>query len=323
MHMLDNFQLKSESTIYVAGHNGLVGSAIYRKFREFGYQNLVTASSKDLDLRKQDNVYDFFTEKKPDVVVLAAAKVGGIGANLDEPLSFISDNLNIQNSVLMASYKTNVKKVVFLGSSCVYPKLANQPIKEDSLLTGPLEDSNKPYAIAKIAGIELLKAINKETGNRHFSVMPCNLFGHGDNFSLNKSHVLAALVRKFSMAKREEKEFVELWGTGQPRREFLTSDKLAEGIIYAIQNYHEGEIINIGSGEDISIANLANLLKEISGFKGEIIWDHSKPDGTPRKVLDISKMAALGWRPDFNFEAEVRTIYDWYHRNFQAWENKK
>ena len=308
--------LKPSTKIYVAGHRGLVGSALVKRFNELGFRNLVTATSKELDLRNKEEVDVFFESHQPEVVVIAAAKVGGIGANFAEPLAFLSDNLRIQENVMLASHKFKVGKIVFLGSSCVYPRLCPQPIVEQSLLTGPLEPTNQPYAIAKIAGIEMINAINRETGLSHFTVMPCNLFGEGDDFSLEKSHVLSAMVRKFSDAHEKGQNEVVLWGDGKPLREFLSASQLADGIIFAIQNYIEGGHINIGSGEEMSIKDLSTMIAKIVGFNGGIVWDTSKPNGTPRKVLDISRIKSLGWSPTGTFENDVRKTYHWFREHY-------
>ena len=289
--------LSKESRVYVAGHTGLAGSAIWTHFEKQGYTNLVGISSCELDLRNNSETIKAIQSLKPDVVVIAAAKVGGIAANNEYPVEYLLDNLKIQNNLMEASHRANIPRLLFLGSSCIYPKYAQQPIKESSLLTGELEPTNDAYAIAKIAGIKLVQSYRKEYGHQWISVMPTNLYGPGDNYDPNSSHVLAALVRRFSEAVRDGANQVTVWGSGSPRREFLHSLDLARGIEFLLQNYDDSLTINIGTGIDISIRELAQLIAEITGFKGEIIWDRSKPDGTPRKLLDISKIRALGWEP--------------------------
>lgn len=289
--------LSKESRVYVAGHTGLAGSAIWTHFEKQGYSNLVGISSRELDLRNNAETIKAIQNLKPDVVIIAAAKVGGIAANVAFPVEYLLDNLKIQNNLMEASHLANVQRLLFLGSSCIYPKFAEQPIKESSLLTGELEPTNDAYAIAKIAGIKLVQSYRKEYGHQWISVMPTNLYGPGENYDPNSSHVLAALVKRFSEAVRNGSHKVTVWGSGSPRREFLHSSDLASGVEFLLQNYDDSLPINIGTGIDISIRELAQLIAEITGFKGEIIWDQSKPDGTPRKLLDISKIKALGWKP--------------------------
>ncbi|PKQ70526.1 Nucleoside-diphosphate-sugar epimerase [Raineya orbicola] len=288
--------MEKNSKIYVAGHRGMAGSAILRKLKAEGYENIVVRTSKELDLRNQQAVANFFAQEKPEYVFLAAAKVGGILANNTYRAEFIYDNLAIQTNIIHESYKNGVKKLLFLGSSCIYPKFAPQPLKEEYLLTGALEPTNEPYAIAKIAGIKMCQAYRSQYGCNFISVMPTNLYGEGDNYDLQNSHVMAALIRKFCEAQMQNKPFVEIWGTGTPKREFLNVDDLADACVFLMQNYDSEEIINIGTGEDISIRDLALLIKEIVGYQGELRFDTSKPDGTPRKLLDVSKMHALGWK---------------------------
>ncbi|GAA6744347.1 GDP-L-fucose synthase [Thermus antranikianii] len=300
------------SKIYVAGHRGLVGSAILRKLRAEGYTNLVTRTRQELDLRDQAAVNRFFEEERPEYVFLAAAKVGGILANSTYPADFIRDNLLIQTHVIDAAYRYGVKKLLFLGSSCIYPKHAPQPLKEGYLLTGPLEPTNEPYAVAKIAGIKMCQAYRRQYGFNAISLMPTNLYGPGDNFDLQTSHVLPALIRKFHEAKEEGRKEVVVWGTGTPRREFLHVDDLADAALFLMKHYESEEIINVGVGEDISIRELAELIARIVGFEGEIVYDTTKPDGTPRKLLDTSRLFALGWRPKIPLEEGIRQTYRWF-----------
>jgi GDP-L-fucose synthase len=288
--------MNKEDKIYIAGHRGMVGSAIRRKLEDLGYNNIVYRTSKELDLRNQLAVEAFFSQEKPDYVFLASAKVGGIHANNTFRAEFIYDNLMIQNNVIHQSYKHNVKKLMFLGSSCIYPKLATQPIREEYLLTGMLESSNEPYAIAKIAGIKMCESYRSQYGCNFISVMPTNLYGPNDNYDLNNSHVLPALLRKFHEAKMEGRSEVVIWGTGRPRREFLHADDLADACVYLMDTYNDGEFVNIGVGEDISISELALMIKEVVGYEGNIVYNSSKPDGTMRKLLDVSKIHSLGWK---------------------------
>jgi GDP-L-fucose synthase len=304
--------------IYVAGHAGLVGGAVTRLFRARGFESIVTRPRAELDLRNESAVRDFFAKEKPQIVVLAAARVGGIKANSDAPVEFLVENLQVQNNVLCAAHQSGVRKLVFLGSSCIYPKLAPQPIAETALLTGPLEPTNEAYAIAKIAGVKLCQAFAREYGTNFISVMPTNLYGPGDNFDLETSHVLAALLRKAHEAKRNRAHQFVVWGTGQPRREFLHVDDLALAILFLIEHYDSPEIINIGCGEDISIQELARLICDVVGFGGELAWDHSKPGGTPRKLLDISKISKLGWRPTISLREGIAQTYEWFVNNCAA-----
>jgi GDP-L-fucose synthase len=302
--------MNKEDKIYIAGHKGMVGSAIYRKLREEGYQTIITRSSKELDLTRQQDVEDFFATEKPDYVFLAAAKVGGIVANNTYRADFIHVNLQIQNNVIHAAYLNNVKKLMFLGSSCIYPKLAPQPLKEDYLLTGLLEPTNEPYAIAKIAGIKMCEAYRAQYNCNFISVMPTNLYGPNDNYDLKNSHVLPALIRKFHEAKVKGQKSVEIWGSGSPKREFLHVDDLAEACVFLMNNYNEALFLNIGSGEDLSIKDLALMVKEIVGFKGELNFDLSKPDGTPRKLMDVSRLHALGWKHKIELKEGIQRVYD-------------
>ncbi|MBI5409320.1 MAG: GDP-L-fucose synthase [Nitrospirae bacterium] len=307
--------MEKHSKIYIAGHRGLVGSSMMRKLRLEGYSNLVVRTRSELDLTRQIEVGNFFKDEKPEYVFLAAAKVGGIHANNTYPAEFIYDNIILQSNIIHSAYKSGVTKLLFLGSSCIYPKFAPQPMKEEHLLTGTLEPTNEPYAIAKIAGIKMCQSYNRQYGTKFISVMPTNLYGFNDNFDLETSHVLPALIRKFHDAKISGHDSVTLWGTGSPRREFLHVDDLADACVFLMRNYEGSEIVNIGSGEDITIKELAELVKQIVGFKGEIIWDKTKPDGAPRKLLDISKIKALGWQPKIGLSEGIKTTYEWYVGN--------
>jgi len=304
--------MEQNSKIYVAGHRGLVGSAIAGKLKASGYNNLVTRTSKELDLRLQADVNSFFEQERPDYVFLAAAKVGGILANNTYPAEFIYDNLMIQSNIIHYAYVCGVKKLLFLGSSCIYPKLSPQPMKEEYLLDGKLESTNEPYAIAKIAGIKMCQSYNRQYGTNFISIMPTNLYGPNDNFDLETSHALPALLRKFHEAKMNKEPFVKIWGTGSPRREFLYVDDLADACVFLMQNYDEDQIINVGTGEDISIRELALLIKEITGYEGELKFDVSKPDGTPRKLLDVSKLTDLGWEAKTGLRGGITKTYQWY-----------
>jgi len=296
--------------IYVAGHRGMVGSAIVRRLRKEGFDQLLTSTSSELDLRDQAAVRAFFEKEKPDHVFLAAAKVGGIMANNTYRAEFLYDNLQIQSNVIDSAWRTGVKKLMFLGSSCIYPKLAPQPLKEDYLLTGPLEETNEPYAIAKIAGIKLCDAYRAQYGANYISVMPTNLYGPNDNYDLNTSHVLPALIRKFHEAKKAKADSVILWGTGKPRREFLHADDLADACFFLMQHYDEPGLVNVGVGEDLEIGELALLIKKIVGYEGSIRHDLTKPDGTPRKLMDVTKLHALGWKASISLEEGLRSVYD-------------
>ncbi len=295
--------------IYVAGHRGMVGSAIVRRLRREGFTNFVERTSAELDLRNQQAVQDFFDREKPGYVFMAAAKVGGILANNTYRAEFLYDNLMIQNNVIHSSYTAGVKKLMFLGSSCIYPKLAPQPLKEEYLLTGLLEPTNEPYAIAKIAGIKLCDAYRSQYGCNFISVMPTNLYGPNDNYDLQKSHVLPALIRKFHEAKISNEPAVTIWGTGEPLREFLYADDLADACYYLMQHYNEPGLVNIGTGKDLPIKDLAILVKEVVGYKGQIQHDTSKPDGTPRKLMDVSKLTALGWKASIDLKTGVGLAY--------------
>lgn len=301
--------MEKNAKIYVAGHRGMVGSALVRRLESEGYQNIIVRTSRELDLRNQQAVADFFAAEKPDYVFLAAAKVGGIMANNIYRADFLYENLQIQNNVIHSAHVEGVEKLMFLGSSCIYPKLAPQPLQEDSLLTGPLEYTNEPYAIAKIAGIKMCESYRKQYGRNYISVMPTNLYGPNDNYDLNNSHVLPAMIRKFHEAKVDNKPFVELWGTGSPLREFLHADDLADACVYLMKNYDGEQFVNIGVGEDITIKNLAELIKSTVGYEGELRWNTDKPDGTPRKLMDVSKLHSMGWKHRYNLEEGVRITY--------------
>lgn len=301
--------MNADDKIYVAGHRGMVGSAIMRKLQQQGYKNLITKTSSELDLREQPAVNKFFEISKPQYVFLAAAKVGGIAANNNYRAQFIYDNLMIQANTIHAAYNNNVKKLLFLGSSCIYPRLAPQPLKEDALLTGLLEPTNKSYALAKIAGIEMCDAYRAQYGCNFISVMPANLYGPNDNYNPETSHVLPALLRKFITAKKENKPFVQIWGSGTPKREFLHVDDLAGACYFLMQNYNDAGHVNAGVGKDISVMQLALLLKEITGYTGDITTDTTKPDGTPQKLLDISKITGLGWQPAITLREGIQQVY--------------
>ena len=305
---------KSEK-IFVAGHRGLVGSALVRKLAQDGFANVLTRDRAGLDLRNQAQVASFFTEEKPALVIFAAAKVGGIKANNDLPVEFLLENTEMQNNVIRAAYESGVRKLLFLGSSCIYPKHAPQPIPESALLTGPLEPTNEAYAIAKIAGIKLCQAYTREYGANFISAMPTNLYGPNDNFDLVSSHVLPALLRKAHAAKKEGNRELVVWGSGEPRREFLHVDDLAAACVFLLEKYDSPEIINIGCGEDISIRELAELICDVVGFNGELAWDTTKPDGTPRKLLDVSKVHALGWRHRIPLREGIARTYQWFLEN--------
>ncbi|MBJ6119781.1 GDP-L-fucose synthase [Pontibacter sp. BT310] len=302
--------MEKNAKIYVAGHRGMVGSAICRKLKENGYHNLITRTSSELDLRNQQAVFDFMAEEKPDYIFLAAAKVGGIQANNTYRADFLYENLMIESNIIHAAYLNKVTKLMFLGSSCIYPKMATQPLKEEYLLTGPLEHTNEPYAIAKIAGIKLCEAYRDQYGCNFISVMPTNLYGYNDNYDLNNSHVLPALIRKFHEAKVNSFSEVIVWGTGSPMREFLFADDLAEACLYLMENYNERELVNIGTGEDISIKDLALLVKEVIGFEGGLVFDSTKPDGTPRKLMDVSKLHNTGFKHKVELREGIALAYE-------------
>lgn len=296
----------------MAGHRGMVGSAIVRKLQSSGYNNIIFRTSQELDLKDFDKVVRFLQEEKPDYVFLAAAKVGGIVANNTYKGQFLFENLQIQNSVIHGSHLAGVKKLMFLGSSCIYPKLAPQPLREDYLLTGTLEPTNEPYAIAKIAGIKMCEAYRDQYGSNFISVMPTNLYGPNDNYDLNNSHVLPAMIRKFHEAKRDGKPSVELWGTGSPMREFLHADDLADACVYLMENYDDPTLVNIGTGVDITIKELAETIKAETGYEGDIVWNTDKPDGTPRKLMDVSKLHGLGWKHKIDLKEGIAKVYAEY-----------
>jgi GDP-L-fucose synthase len=301
--------MEKQDKIYVAGHRGMVGSAIVRKLQAEGYTNIVTRTSSELDLKEQQAVRDFFAAEKPAYVVLAAAKVGGIHANNVYRAQFLYENLMIQNNVIHASHEHDVQKLLFLGSSCIYPKMAPQPLKEESLLTGPLEQTNEPYAIAKIAGIKMAESYRRQYGRNYISAMPTNLYGPNDNYDLNNSHVLPALIRKFHTAKVTGARQVEVWGTGSPRREFLHVDDLADACFFLMQHYNEELFVNIGTGEDLTIKELAELIQDVVGYTGELVWNTDKPDGTPRKLMDVSRLHHMGWKHKIGLREGITAVY--------------
>ena len=304
--------MKINSRIYVAGHRGLAGSAIYRALKKAGYQNIITRSHSELELLEASEVRAFFSETKPEFVFLAAAKVGGIHANSSYPADFIRENIVVQTNVIHEAWKHDVNKLVFLGSSCIYPKLCPQPMKEENLLTGKLEPTNDAYALAKIAGIKTCQSYNHQYGTNFISVMPTNLYGPNDNFHPEDSHVLPALIRKFYEAKIASEDVVKIWGSGNPRREFIHSDDLADAILFLMDNYDDSEVINVGCGMDQTIRELAENIKEVSGFTGSLVFDSSRPDGTPQKVLDTSRINALGWEPKVPLKEGLKKVYQWY-----------
>jgi len=307
--------MDKDSKIYIAGHRGLVGSAIMRRLKAEGYKNFLAHTHAELDLTRQEKVEEFFHEERPDYVFLAAARVGGIYANNTYPAEFIYSNLTIQTNVIHASYLFEVKKMLFLGSSCIYPKNCLQPMKEEYLLSGPLEPTNEPYAVAKIAGIKMCQAYNRQYGTNFLSVMPTNLYGPNDNFDLETSHVLPALIRKFHEAKIKGLSEVEIWGTGSPMREFLHVDDLADACLFLMKNYNKSEIINIGAGKDLTIKELAEMIARIAGFEGHLVFNTIKPDGMPKKLLDVSRLRSFGWRARIDLEQEIEKTYKWYVEN--------
>jgi len=310
--------MKKTSKIYVAGHRGLVGSAIMRNLTKNGYENIITKTHDELDLLDAVAVTNFFKKEKPEYVFLAAAKVGGIHANNIYPADFIYQNLQIQNNIIHNAHLNNIKKLLFLGSSCIYPRECPQPIKEEYLLTGPLEKTNEAYAVAKIAGIKMCQSYNKQYGTKYISVMPTNLYGINDNFDLETAHVLPALLRKFHEAKVNNDPEVVIWGTGKPMREFLYVDDMADACIYLMNHYSDDDIVNIGTGQDISIKELAKTISDIVGYQGKIIHDTTKPDGTPRKLLDVSKLHALGWTHQTSLKEGIKLTYDWFLKNYKG-----
>ena len=307
--------MKKEAKIFVAGHRGMVGSAIVRRLQRAAFENILTRTRQELDLMDRAAVRVFFETERPDYVVDAAARVGGIAANFEKPVEFLIENLTIQNNVIQAAADFGVTKLLFLGSSCIYPKLAPQPLMEDALLTGPLEPTNDAYAIAKIAGIKLCQAYAREYGKNFISGMPTNLYGPNDNFDLHTSHVLPALIRKVHEAKQGGAKEVSVWGSGTPRREFLHVDDLADACFFLLENYDSPEIVNIGCGEDVSIKDLAETVCEVLGFEGSLVFDTSKPDGTPRKLMNIGRLLALGWKPRVNLKEGIRDAHEWFLKN--------
>lgn len=307
--------MDANAKIYVAGHTGLVGSALMRELHTQGFSHIITRTQDELDLRDQKAVFDFFNTQRPEYVFLAAARVGGIRANMEYPAQFLYDNLAIELNVIHAAYQSSVKKLLFLGSSCIYPRMCPQPIKEEYLLTSELEKTNEPYAIAKIAGLKLCEAYNRQYKTQFITCMPTNLYGPHDNFDVNMAHVLPALIRKFYEAKRRGEEYVTVWGTGTVYREFLYVDDLARACVFLMQHYDKSELINIGTGQDVTIAQLANLVKQSVGYEGQIAFDASKPDGTPRKLLNIEKLARLGWRATISLEDGIQKTLRWCEQN--------
>ena len=305
-------ELRSDARIHIAGHRGLVGGAVMRHLQTLGHANLITATHAELDLRDREAVFDFYSAQRPDVVVLAAAKVGGILANATYPVEFFSDNIRIQTNVIDAAHEFGAERLIFMGSSCIYPKFAEQPIREDSLLTGFLEPTNDAYAIAKIAGVLHVQAMRREYKHPFISAMPTNLYGPGDNFDLQSSHVLPAMIRKFHDAKVSGAGSVTLWGTGSPRREFLHVDDLAKAVVALLERYDDAPPINVGVGDDVTIRELAELIRDVVGFEGSIEWDTSKPDGTPRKLLDVSRINDLGWKAEIGLRQGIASTYQWF-----------
>jgi len=304
--------MNTNSKIYIAGHQGMVGSAVWSALTSKGYTNLIGVSSTELDLRDQKAVFNYIATESPTVIIDAAARVGGILANMNSPYEFIMQNMQIQNNLIDSALQSGVEKFIFLGSSCIYPKLAPQPLKEEYLLTGALESTNEWYAIAKIAGVKACEAIRKQYGKDYFSLMPTNLYGSNDNFDLHSSHVLPAMIRKFHEAKENNNAPVTLWGSGTPRREFLYVDDMAEAVVFALENKLSDSLYNVGSGEDLTIKQLAETIQKIIGHQGEIMWDDTKPDGTPRKLMDVSKMNALGWKHRVSLEQGIQKTYNWF-----------
>ncbi len=315
--------MQKDSKIYVAGHRGMVGSALWRALLSEGFNNLIGKTSKELDLKNQEAVNSFFQEEQPQVVIDAAARVGGILANNNFPYPFLMENLQIQNNLIDAAHHNDVQKFIFLGSSCIYPKLAPQPLKEEHLLTGPLEPTNEWYAIAKIAGVKACEAIRKQFGKDFVSLMPTNLYGPFDNFDLETSHVLPAMVRKFHEAKENNHTDVILWGSGKPMREFLHVDDLAKAVVFSVKNMLPEHLYNVGTGTDVTIKQLAEIIQKTVGHKGEIVWDSSKPDGTPRKLMDSAKLNALGWKASIELSEGIEATYDWFLQNQENFKEVK
>ena len=308
--------MNKSNKIYVAGHNGMVGSAIYSKLRDYGFKNIIVKSKKELNLRNQKDVMDFFSTERPEIIINAAARVGGILANNSHPYDFLMENMQIQNNLIDSALKFDVNKFIFLGSSCIYPKFSDQPIKEDYLLTGPLEPTNEWYAIAKISGLKACEAIKKQLGKDFVCLMPTNLYGPNDNFDSKSSHVLPAMINKFHESKKNNKP-VNLWGTGLPKREFLFVDDIADAIFFALENELQESLYNVGTGKDVSIKELSKIIQEIIGHNGEILWDESKPDGTPRKLLDVSRLKKLGWSYKTELHEGIKKTYTWYLKNLK------
>ncbi|HSI78987.1 MAG TPA: GDP-L-fucose synthase [Lunatimonas sp.] len=315
--------LKKDTKIYIAGHRGMVGSAVWRALENKGYTKLIGKSSGELDLKSQQQVADFFESTTPEVVIDAAARVGGILANNNYPYHFLMENMQIQNNLIDSSLQSGVEKFIFLGSSCIYPKLAPQPLKEEYLLTSSLEETNEWYALAKISGVKACEAIRKQYGKDFISLMPTNLYGSHDNFDLETSHVLPAMIRKFHEAKFRDHEPVTLWGTGKPMREFLHVNDLADAVIFALENEFQDNLYNVGTGEDLTIKELAGMIQRIVGHEGEIVWDSTKPDGTPRKLMDVTKMADAGWKASIPLEAGIRRTYEWFLENINHFKQVK
>jgi GDP-L-fucose synthase len=315
--------MKKNCKIYIAGHKGMVGSAIWRILEERGYSNLIGKTRKELDLLNQQSVYDFYASEKPEVVIDAAARVGGILANNDYPYQFIMENMQIQNNLIDGAYKNNIEKFIFLGSSCIYPKFAPQPLKEEYLLTDALEPTNEWYAIAKITGVKACQAIRKQFNKDYVSLMPTNLYGTFDNFDLNTSHVLPAMIRKFHEAKENNNTDVILWGSGTPMREFLFVDDMAEAVVFALENQLPDYLYNVGTGKDLTIKDLATTIQKVVGHQGKILWDSKKPDGTPRKLMDISKMHNLGWKHKTELSKGIEKTYQWFLENIEQFKEVK
>ncbi|WP_413827274.1 GDP-L-fucose synthase family protein [Methanobrevibacter sp. UBA313] len=307
--------MEKNEKIYVTGHNGMVGSAIVRVLKRKGYTNIITKTSKELDLRNQNKTNEFIKKEKPNTIIIASAKVGGINANMNNLTGFLMDNLQIETNIISSAYKNNVENLMFLGSSCIYPREAQQPLKEDYLLTGPLEPTNEGYAIAKIAGLKACEYLNKEHDLNYISVMPCNLYGENDNFDPESSHVIAGIMQRMHLAKEENKSFIKIWGSGKPLREFLYVDDMAEATVFVLENYKGSDFINIGSFSEITIKELAETIQKVIGYEGELMFDTSKPDGMFRKKLDTTKINELGWQPKFSLENGLKKTYEWYLKN--------